>query len=214
MCRRLEGIPLGIELDAVQLRFLPLRELADRLDGRFQVLREGARDLPERHRTLSVLIGWSHDLCTPAEQLLSARASVFAGAGSRPTRSKRCAHDRALPASILLDTLAGLVDESVLAREEHRGQVRFRMLETISEYGQGRLADSSRRVVPGPATPRLVRGSRGHRPESGRGHASWSCASITPTSGWPSTPRWRVPTTCPPGSGSRPSRGSGRRQIT
>ncbi|WP_229874384.1 ATP-binding protein [Amycolatopsis deserti] len=141
LCRRLEGIPLAIELAAARLRVLTLPELANRLDDRFELLREGIRDLPDRHRTLGALIDWSHDLCTPAEQLLWARASVFAGGFAVDALEAVCTDDL-LPPAVLLDTLAGLVDKSVVSREEHGGQVRFRMLETIREYGQARLAES------------------------------------------------------------------------
>ncbi|TQC37659.1 LuxR family transcriptional regulator, partial [Rhodococcus sp. WS4] len=66
LCQRLEGIPLAIELAAVRLRVLTVEDLAHRLDSRFELLREGSRNLPERHQTLQALIDWSYELCTPA----------------------------------------------------------------------------------------------------------------------------------------------------
>jgi predicted ATPase/DNA-binding CsgD family transcriptional regulator len=140
LCQRLEGIPLAIELASVRLRVLTVDELADRLDDRFQLLRDGGRNLPARHQTLSALIDWSYDLCTPAEQALWARASVFAGGFSLDALETVCA-DEALPASLLLDTVAGLVDKSILVREQRGKHVRFRMLDTVREYGAARLAD-------------------------------------------------------------------------
>lgn len=142
LCRRLEGIPLAIELACVRLRALTVDELASRLDDRFELLREGSRNLPERHQTLQALIDWSYGLCTPIEQLLWARASVFAGGFTTETLEAVCTDER-LPASALLDTVARLVDKSILIRGEHAGHTRFRMLETLREYGRARLAESS-----------------------------------------------------------------------
>jgi predicted ATPase/DNA-binding CsgD family transcriptional regulator len=166
LCQRLEGIPLAIELAAVQLRVLPLAELVDRLDDRFQLLRQSARDIPARHQTLSALIDWSHDLCTPPERLLWTRASVFAGGFAIDALEAVCTDD-SLPPSALLDTLSGLVDKSVLLREEHRAQVRFRMLDTIREYGRSRLEES------------------GERPSLARRHRDWLAGLVdTATREW------------------------------
>ena len=141
LCQRLEGIPLAIELAAVRLRVLTVEELAHRLDRRFELLREGSRNVPERHQTLQATIDWSYELCTPAEQTLWARASVFAGGFGLDALEAVCA-DGSLAEDVVLDTVAGLTDKSILARGEHGGRVRFRMLETIREYGQARLRES------------------------------------------------------------------------
>jgi non-specific serine/threonine protein kinase len=141
LCRRLEGIPLAIELACVRLRALTVDELAGRLDDRFELLREGSRNLPERHQTLQALIDWSYDLCTPIEQLLWARSSVFTGGFTTETLEAVCADER-LPTSALLETVARLVDKSILIRGEHAGHTRFQMLETIREYGRARLRES------------------------------------------------------------------------
>ncbi|MFW6867036.1 ATP-binding protein [Nocardioides sp. CPCC 206347] len=141
LCQRLEGIPLAIELAAVRLRILTVDELAHRLDNRFDLLREGSRNLPERHQTLQALIDWSHELCTPAEKILWARASVFTGGFSLDALEAVCA-DELLTEENLLDTVAGLTDKSILIRGEQGGRVRFRMLETLREYGQVRLRES------------------------------------------------------------------------
>ncbi|MEU0403712.1 LuxR C-terminal-related transcriptional regulator [Streptomyces sp. NPDC006197] len=141
LCHRLEGIPLAIELASVRLRVLTVDELASRLDDRFQLLREGNRNLPERHQTLQALIDWSYNLCSPMEQALWARASVFAGGFGVDGLEAVCT-DVALPAHEVLDTVAGLVDKSIFIREEQGKYVRFRMLETIHAYGRARLAES------------------------------------------------------------------------
>ncbi|WP_323375210.1 ATP-binding protein [Streptomyces sp. RB17] len=141
LCRRLEGIPLAIELASVRLRVLTVHDLASRLDDRFQLLREGNRNLPERHQTLQALIDWSYDLCTPNEQTLWARASVFVGGFGTDALEAVCT-DEALPRHAVLDTVAGLIDKSIFIREEQGEHVRFRMLETIRAYGQARLSES------------------------------------------------------------------------
>lgn len=141
LCRGLEGIPLAIELAAVRLRVLTVDDLERRLDDRFQLLREGNRNDPERHRTLQSLVDWSYELCTPGEQALWARAAVFAGGFDADALGAVCAGE-AVPAEDVLDTVAGLLDKSVFIREERGGHARFRMLETLREYGQARLAET------------------------------------------------------------------------
>jgi predicted ATPase/DNA-binding CsgD family transcriptional regulator len=138
LCQRLEGIPLAIELAAVSLKVLSIDGLIERLDDRFLLLREGSRDLPERHRTLQAVIDWSHDLCTPQEQALWSRASVFSGGFTLDTLEAVCADD-ALPRAAMLSTVAGLLDKSILVREQVGPQVRFDMLETIRAYGLAQL---------------------------------------------------------------------------
>jgi non-specific serine/threonine protein kinase len=137
LCRRLDGIPLAIELAAVQLRSLPLGELLDRFNHRFTVL-TGARPgaLP-RHQTLRTAIEWSHGLCSAAERRLWARLSVFAGAFSLAAAQEVCA-EVALERPDVLDALVGLVDKSVVLREGER----YRMLDTLREFGAEQLASS------------------------------------------------------------------------
>ncbi|GAB7003218.1 LuxR family transcriptional regulator [Nocardioides sp. AN3] len=141
LCHRLEGIPLAIELACVRLRVLTVDELASRLDDRFELLHEGNRNLPERQQTLQSLIDWSYDLCTPIEQLMWARSAVFVG-GFGIDALKAVGTDDRLPEDDVIDTVARLVDKSILIREEHLGHTRFRMLETLREYGLARLAAS------------------------------------------------------------------------
>lgn len=138
---RLEGIPLAIELAAVRLNVLTVQELADRLDDRFQILRASNRNLPKRHQTLQALVDWSFDLCTASERLLWIRSSVFAGSFTFEALTGVCA-DETLQAAEVFDVLTGLVEKSILVREEHGDHARFRMLETLREYGQTRLRAS------------------------------------------------------------------------
>ncbi|MBO0805029.1 MAG: LuxR family transcriptional regulator [Nocardiopsaceae bacterium] len=136
VCRRLDGIPLAIELAAVRLRALPLRELADRLDRRFDTLAARRTGTP-RHQTLRTAIEWSYDLCTEAERTLWARLSVFAGGFDIAAAEEICSSPD-LPPDQILPTLVGLVEKSVVTMDDDR----YRMLDTIREFGAGRLAAS------------------------------------------------------------------------
>ncbi|MEV0582990.1 LuxR C-terminal-related transcriptional regulator [Nonomuraea sp. NPDC050310] len=141
LCRRLDGIPLAIELAVVRLRALPLEAILARLDDRFQLLTGGSKTVIPRHQTLETTIGWSHDLCSPAERLLWARLSVFAGEFDLDAAEKICAFGE-LSAEAVLTTLISLVDQSVVQRVEGAPGARFRLLDTIRFYGAGRLAAS------------------------------------------------------------------------
>ncbi|GAB4009927.1 ATP-binding protein [Nocardioides ultimimeridianus] len=141
LCRQLDGIPLAIELAASRLQVLDIDELVERLRDRSVTLRERNRSFPERHRTLEALIDWSHDLCSPGERLLWARAATFAGDFSLRALEDICA-DEQLPVAEVVDTVAGLVDRSIFLREEQGGHVRFRMLDTIRAYGRDRLDEA------------------------------------------------------------------------
>jgi predicted ATPase/DNA-binding CsgD family transcriptional regulator len=139
LCRKLDGIPLAIELAAVKLKVLSLPDLVERLDTRLQVLRQPGRAGPDRHATIEATIDWSYELCTPDERLLWARASVFAGGFSIAAAERVCS-DEKLPESSVLDVVLGLVDKSVLTRSEVSGQIRFRLLEPLREHGLRRLS--------------------------------------------------------------------------
>jgi predicted ATPase/DNA-binding CsgD family transcriptional regulator len=142
LCRRLDGMPLAIELAAVRLRALPLAELAGRLDQRLALLTSGQRG--GRHRTLRDAIAWSHDLCTPAEQAMWARLSVFAGPFTMSAAEEVCADGP--EAGRVMPTVIRLVDKSVIVRIEAAGAdgtpTQYRMLDTIREFGAERLGRS------------------------------------------------------------------------
>jgi non-specific serine/threonine protein kinase len=137
LCRRLDGIPLAIELAAVQLRALPLEELLDRLNHRFTVLAGGRPGALPRHQTLRMAIEWSHELCSDAERRLWARLSVFAGPFSLVAAQEVCA-EVSLERPDVVDAVIGLVDKSVVLMEGER----YRMLDTVREFGAERLASS------------------------------------------------------------------------
>ena len=134
ICIQLDGLPLAIELAAARLRAMSVEQIADRLSHRFKLLTRGRRDAPTRQQTLSWCIAWSYQRCTPQEQQLWARLSVFAGTFELEGTRAICADD--LSAEELLDELCALVDKSILIRTEDDGVVRFRLLATLREYGR------------------------------------------------------------------------------
>ncbi|MEU7554721.1 NB-ARC domain-containing protein [Streptomyces sp. NPDC044571] len=141
VCRRLDGIPLALELAGARLRLWSLEQLAERLGARFDVLSDSAAVLQPRHRTMRTAIGWSHELCEPVERLLWARLSVFTGDFDVAAARAVCAGGP-LPASRVERVLAGLVAKSVVRRSEERGAgTRYRMLDTIREYGHDWLTE-------------------------------------------------------------------------
>jgi predicted ATPase len=137
LCRRLDGIPLAIELAAVQLRGLALGELSKRLDHRFAVLTGGRPGALERHQTLHTAIEWSYGLCSLPEQRLWARLSVFAGTFSLAAAEEVCAEVEVERGDVV-NALIELVDKSVVLREGSR----YLMLDTLREFGADRLAES------------------------------------------------------------------------
>ncbi|MFC6063610.1 ATP-binding protein [Streptomyces ochraceiscleroticus] len=143
LCRRLDGLPLAIELAAARLGEMSVTELTERLEDRFSVLGETDEVVygtePPWHQGLRTAIGWSHQLCTPAERLLWARLSVFAGGFDAHTAQRVCA-DAELPAGRIPALLGALAHASLLtAAPSPGGGPRFRMLDTIREYGAGWL---------------------------------------------------------------------------
>jgi|KBSSwiStaDraftv2_1062776.scaffolds.fasta_scaffold45953_1 non-specific serine/threonine protein kinase len=142
LCERLDGIPLAIELAAARLRTLPVGEVLDRLDRRFQLLSAGNSSGLPRHQTLAALIDWSYALCSVKEQTLWARLSVFAGSFALPAAEAICAGDGISPDEIL-DLVDALVRKSILIVERSGEHLRYRLLETLREYGRDRLAETA-----------------------------------------------------------------------
>jgi len=156
VCRRLDGIPLAIELATVRLRALPLRQMAERIDDRLRLMTGGRRTGTPRHQTLRAAIEWSYSLCTPTEQLLWARLSVFAGGFDIAAAEAVCAGGE-LGRHEIVPTLISLVDKNVLGRDrapepglpDDAAPVEpgFRMLDTIREFGAERLRLTATRAV-------------------------------------------------------------------
>ncbi|HEX3301977.1 MAG TPA: LuxR C-terminal-related transcriptional regulator [Thermomicrobiales bacterium] len=133
ICRRLDGLPLAIELAAAWTRLLPPQVLVTRLEYRLPLLTGGGRDLPSRQKTIRDSIAWSYDLLSPGEQQFFLRASVFVGGFTLDAIEAVAgeSHDLAV-----LDGLAGLMESSLLRRyESGTGEPRYAMLETIREFG-------------------------------------------------------------------------------
>ncbi|WP_330254184.1 protein kinase [Nocardia sp. NBC_00565] len=140
ICTRLDGLPLAIELAAARIRAMSPEQILQRLDDRYTLLTRGSRTAPTRQQTLRWCVDWGYELCTPAEQRLWARLSVFAVSCELDAVEQVCGVDLA-PHSPL-DVLSSLVDKSILIREESHAIVRFRMLETMRDYGRQRLRES------------------------------------------------------------------------
>ena len=154
LCRRLDGIPLAIELAVSRLRVLSPEEMLNRLDHRFQLLTGGRRTAVPRHQTLRTTIGWSYELSTESERLLWSRLAVCAGEFSLDV-AEAVGAEGALPVEGVLDALIGLVEKSVVLRVESEDGTRYRMLDTIREFGLEQLG-------PGPEAERTRRRHRDH----------------------------------------------------
>lgn len=144
--RRLEGIPLTIELAAVWVRTLSPEQILERLDDQLALLRTGPRNVPPRHQSVQAMVEWSHQHCTPEERLFWARASVFAGSFDLEAAEAVCGGDGVATDDVVV-LLASLIDKSIILREEHPGRARYRMLETLRQYGRRRLADAGEEAV-------------------------------------------------------------------
>lgn len=139
ICSRLDGMPLAIELACARLRGLSVVDLAELLDRRLEILALSRRAaIPARHRSLQATFDWSYDLCTPTERLLWARMSVFADDFDLQTMQSICT-DEQLPAGDVLGAVMGLTEKSVLQQHSSAGAVRYRMLETVRQFGADKL---------------------------------------------------------------------------
>jgi tetratricopeptide (TPR) repeat protein len=165
ICRRLDGIPLAIELAASRVAVLAPAELARRLDQRFQLLAGGDRGAVERHATLRAAIDWSYDLLEPSEQLLLARMSVFVGGATLDAVEAVCAAEPIAPSEVL-DLVASLVAQSLVVAEtaESGGDTSYQLLETIRQYAEERLPADDRDPV---------------RERHARFYAKWASAMVT-----------------------------------
>lgn len=138
LCRRLDGLPLALELAAARVAVLSPAQLAERLDDRFALLTSGSRSALPRHRTLRAAVDWSYDLLTESEQLLLDRLSLFAGGFTLDAAEVICAGDGIRDHEVL-DLLAALTTRSLVAMQEEEGQARYGLLETIRDYAGERL---------------------------------------------------------------------------
>ncbi len=137
ICRRLDGIPLALELAALRLRMFTPEQILDRLDDTMELLSAGPRTAPQRQQTIEGAIRWSYELCTPSEQQLWQQLSVFTGGFDIEAAEAVCVLAPAPQG--LLDALAGLVDKSVLWLRYDAPAPRYSMLEPIRQFGHDRL---------------------------------------------------------------------------
>jgi predicted ATPase/DNA-binding CsgD family transcriptional regulator len=141
ICRRLDGIPLGIELAAVRVRTLALGDLRDRLADQLSLSTLSGRSALARHRTLAATIDWSHDLLHPEERLLLHRLSVFSGGFTAEGARSVCA-DEALARDTIVETLSALVDQSLVWLDRDAPSDRYRLLEPVRLYALEKLRAS------------------------------------------------------------------------
>ena len=143
LCRKLDGIPLAIELAAVWLRILTPTQILDRLEDRFQLLAADRPALAARQQTLDATVGWSYDLCSPAEQLLWARLSVFSGGFDLDAAENVCSGE-GIDRDEVLDLVASLVNKSIIVRHlaTDDSTAWYEILEIVRQYGEARLAEA------------------------------------------------------------------------
>ncbi len=137
ICRRLDGIPLAIELAAARVNVLPPAQLVKRLDERFRVLTGGDRSALPRHQTMRALIDWSYDLLAYEERRVFRSLSVFAGGCTLQSAAIVCGEDEIA----LLDRLSSLVDKSLVLAEPENAGMRYRLLESMRQYARERLVE-------------------------------------------------------------------------
>ncbi|MEX1007414.1 MAG: adenylate/guanylate cyclase domain-containing protein [Acidimicrobiia bacterium] len=140
VCRRLDGVPLAIELAAARVSAMNPMELAAALDRRFEVLAGGRRGALKRQQTLRATIDWSYDLLDEPQQRLLARLAVFTGSCTREAAEAVCAGEP-IDTRAAFELLAGLVDRSLVVADRGGLDTRYRLLETIREYGEERLVE-------------------------------------------------------------------------
>jgi predicted ATPase/DNA-binding SARP family transcriptional activator len=142
ICRRLDGLPLALELAAARLRSMTIEQIAERLDDRFRLLTAGSRTSMPRHRTLRAVVEWSWDLLEKPERVLARRLAIFAAGATVESATAVCADDE-LHAEDVLYVLASLVEKSLVqASQGGDRQPRYRMLETVRAYAAERLDDA------------------------------------------------------------------------
>jgi predicted ATPase len=141
LCRRLDGIPLALELAASRVRALGVHELVTRMDDRFRLLATGLRDAPARQQTLSAMIGWSWDLLTGPERAVLRRLPVHADGCTLEAAEKVCAGGEASAADVA-GLLSRLVDHSLVTVTHSADGPRYQLLESLAAYCAGRLAEA------------------------------------------------------------------------
>lgn len=161
ICRRLDGMPLALELAAAKLRSMSVDQIAQRLDDRFRLLTSGSRTALPRQRTLLAMVEWSWDLLDEPERVLARRLSMFPGGATLAALEAVCS-DESLPAEDVLYVLGSLVEKS-LVDASGESEPRYRMLETVRAYAAAQLAEADDSVSAGFA-PYFLALAEGHEP--------------------------------------------------
>jgi predicted ATPase/class 3 adenylate cyclase len=138
-CKRLDGLPLAIELAAARVRVLPPQKMLSHLDNRLKLLTSAARDLPSRQQTLRAAIRWSYDLLSPVEQRFFRQLAVFIGGATLEAIEEVCGFSDTLE---LLNQLESLLDQNLIKQAEQSGQSRYDMLETIRDFADEALVEA------------------------------------------------------------------------
>ena len=189
ICRRLDGIPLAIELAAARVRAMSPAQIRDRLDERLRLLTGGSRRALERHQTLRHAVQWSYDLLSATERTVLSRASVFAGGFTLEAAERVCSGGE-VGSFDVLDLLDSLIRKSLVSVERSETVVRYGMLETIRQFGEERLAEmgegearrpDARTLSSTPRTRKIISRSgaarASARPMNGSMARSTTCAS-------------------------------------
>ncbi|WP_394328493.1 ATP-binding protein, partial [Nocardiopsis sp. TSRI0078] len=142
VCRRLDGIPLALELAATRLRHVSLADLAARLDDRFSLLGAGRRDAPARQRTLRAMIDWSWEPLSAPERAVLGRLAVHADGCDLATAEAVCSDTGTVPAGEVLGLVGALVDRSLVVAADHPAGTRYRLLESVAAYALERLEEA------------------------------------------------------------------------
>ncbi len=142
ICKRLDGIPLAIELAAARVKVLSVEQIASRLDDRFRLLTGGSRTALPRQQTLRAMVDWSYSLLSEKEQILFRRLAVFVGGWTLEAAEAVCSGADLEPDEVL-DLLTRLVDKSLVQAEEQAGAMRYSRLETVRQYAREKLLDSN-----------------------------------------------------------------------
>ncbi|MBE1533882.1 BTAD domain-containing putative transcriptional regulator [Actinomadura algeriensis] len=173
LCRRLDGIPLALELAATRVRTLGVAGLVARLDDRFRLLATGHRGAPPRQRTLTAMIDWSWDLLAEPERAVLRRLSVHADGCAVDAAEAVCA-GAGVPAEEVLDLLVRLVDRSLVVLVERPGEEpRYRLLESVAAYGADRLRDAGEHALVRSRHSEYYAGLAERADLRGAGQTSW-----------------------------------------
>ena len=144
IARRLDGLPLALELAAARIATMGPLEVARRLDDPFALLTRGRRSAPDRHRTLRATVEWSYALLDAAEQQAFERAAVFAGGFTLAAAEEVCGADGGRQGDDIADRVSALVDKSMIVVDDRGPRIRYRLLETLRQFGRDRLGESGR----------------------------------------------------------------------